>query len=453
MIKLNDVLELDIDDISVDGKGIGKVSGFTLFVDGVLPGERTFVKVNRLKKSYGFASLVEIIKESPHRKKPDCNDFNRCGGCTIMHLNYPAQLEYKKNKVTQCLKRISGLSSEEEEVIKGLQITGMESCNNYRNSGTFHLSMDNHELKIGFYGAESHNVISIKDCGIIHEGYKEVLDIITRFVYDYNIPVYDNQSNTGLLRHIVYKTAFATGEKMVCLVINGKKLPYAKELTDSIGKVGGMQCIALVNNTSKGSAVMMGEIKVIWGSQYITEGIGKFKYQISPGAFFQVNPVQTKVLYDKIIELARFKKSDIVLDAFCGIGTISIYIAGHVKKVLGIEIIEQAIVNAKNNARLNGINNAEFFMGAAEDIACRLLNENNPDAVIVDPPRKGCESGLLAAFNKAKVKKVVYVSCDSGTLARDIKQLKEGGFKISRGALVDNFPMSTHIESILILER
>lgn len=451
MIKKNDQLVVTIEDIGANGEGIGKYEGYTLFVRNTAVGDKVLVKVMKAGKTYGYARLMEIIEPSPFRVNPKCEKAGKCGGCQIMHLDYSKQLVYKEEKVRNCLRRIGGFDNIPME-----PICGMEEPYYYRNKSQYPVGRNKEgKVIIGFYAYRTHSIIDTDHCYIGAKVNIQIINFLRSFIEDYNIDVYDEERHTGLLRHILIRVGYITGEVMVCLVINGKDIPHKKELVEGLRKIPGMKSVCLNINTSKTNVILGEKIIKVWGEPYITDYIGRIKYRISPLSFFQVNPVQTHKLYRIALDYADLKGNEVVWDLYCGIGTISLFIAQKAKQVYGVEIIPQAIEDAKTNAKINGIKNVEFFMGAAEEILPRKHMEENirADVIVVDPPRKGCDQKLLDTIISISPKKVVYVSCDPATLARDLKYLCANGYELKKVSPVDLFGHSVHVETVVSLSH
>ncbi len=448
MLIKNSTYEMMIDALGQEGEGIGRIDGFTIFVEGALPGDTIEVLIMKLKKSYGYGKLVNIIQPSEHRMAPACDAFTKCGGCSLQHLSYQKQLEYKTDKVANCIKRIAGINFDIQPTI------GMDNPFRYRNKAQFPVGNSNNKPAIGFFAKHSHRIVQISDCKLQLAITSQITRIIENFILQFNLKPYDEENHTGLIRHVLIRSGFATNEIMVCIIINGKNLPHAAELIKDLQAVTGLTSIMLNFNRERTNVIMGSSTQCIYGKDVITDYIGDLRFEISALSFFQVNPVQTKILYDLVTEFAEFSKTDIVIDAYCGIGTISLFIANHVKKVYGIEIINAAIADANRNAALNNITNAEFICGESEKVIPNLLAEHiSPDVIIVDPPRKGCDEKVLKSIIDCGVKKLVYVSCDAATLARDIAILKGGGFELGKVQPVDCFPMTWHVETIVLLQR
>lgn len=460
MLKKNDEIILTIEDMGADGEGIGRYEGMTFFVKDALIGDVVRAGVTRLKKTYGYARIVEIMKASPDRVEPVCAFHRQCGGCQIQALSYEKQLAFKQRKVENNLRRIGGFSQELLQQVME-PIAGMEHPFHYRNKAQFPVGTDkNGKLITGFYAGRTHQIIPNRDCALGVPVNREILDIVLGFMEKYHVSAYDEKNGKGLVRHILIRYGFTTGEIMVCLIINGKKLPCEEKLTETLARLEGMTSISINCNTEKSNVILGKETRTIWGQPYITDYIGNVKYQISPVSFYQVNPAQTEVMYGLALDYADLHGTETVWDLYCGIGTISLFLAQKAKQVYGVEIIPQAIEDARRNARLNQIENAEFFVGKAEEVLPEFYEKEKAegrqpyaDVIVVDPPRKGCDEKLLDTILKMSPPKVVYVSCDSATLARDLKILCGGGYRLERVRAVDNFCQTVHVETVVLLSK
>lgn len=479
-------LELLIEDMGVEGEGVGKANGIVFFVKDAVPGDQVLVKIMKMKKHFGYARLLKVLKPSPYRTEPRCQYYRQCGGCQIQALDYSKQLEFKENKVRNNLKRIGGFLLPEElnvenagadgflpqehfpEESAAIQknyiplihpIIGMENPWLYRNKAQFPIGTDkNGKIVTGFYAARTHNIIPNRKCFLGTDVNEKILECVISFMEEYKIPAYQEETGTGLVRHVLIRSGFATGELMVCLVINGKQLPFAERLVEKLRTVEGMTSITLNINEKNTNVILGEEIITLWGRNYITDCLGEIKYQISPLSFYQVNPVQTRKLYETALKYAGLTGREIVWDLYCGIGTISLFLARKAKQVYGVEIVEQAIADARRNARINHIDNAEFFVGRAEEVLPEFCNtllqqgrERYPDVIVVDPPRKGCDEKCLETIVKIQPERVVYVSCDSATLARDLKYLCGGEYEVREVQPVDMFPQTVHVECVVKL--
>lgn len=470
MVK-NQIVTITIEDIGNDGEGIGKYEGYTLFVKGAVVGDVAKVKVLKAKKSYGYAKVEELLTPSPDRVTPRCPVAGKCGGCQVQHLSYERQLAYKADKVRNCLLRIGGIP--EEQLTNAMEpIIGMKEPFYYRNKAQYPVGVNKEGKPVmGFYAGHSHNIIDCTDCAIQEPINAVILPVIKAFMEEKNILAYNEESGKGLLRHVLTRVGFQTKEVMVCLIINGRKFPGAEELalrvkaavegfgdaTRSDESVYTLKSFCLNVNTVKSNVILGQEILPVYGDMYITDYIGNIKYQISPLSFYQVNPKQTVKLYEKALEYAELSGQEIVWDLYCGIGTISLFLAQKAKQVYGVEIIPQAIDDAKINSKINNLNNAEFFVGAAEDVMPAKYKESKgtmkADVICVDPPRKGCEESLLDTVVAMEPKRIVYVSCDPATLARDVKYLGDKGYLLKKVCPVDQFAHTGHVETVALLVK
>jgi len=444
-VEKNKIYTAIINDIGETGMGIGKIDGFTVFADGALPGEEVRVLVMKVKKNYCYGKVMEIVKKSSFRCDPECPVFKKCGGCQIMHLSYEGQLDFKTKKVKDCIERIGGLKD-----IEVLPAIGAKEPLFYRNKAQFPVG----DGKIGFYAKHSHNIIDTEKCYIQNPVNEDIVRVVRGYMADNKVSAYDEKTGKGLIRHIFTRLGKATGEIMVCLVVNGKKLPNENELVERLKKIDGVVSVMININRERSNVILGRESRLLWGKDRIRDLIGDIKYDISHLSFYQVNPEQTRVLYEKALSLADLNGGETVMDIYCGIGTISLFLAQKAKKVYGVEIIDAAIEDAKKNAELNGFTNTEFYVGKAEDVIPKLYDEGvRADVVVVDPPRKGCDINVINTIIDMKPERVVYVSCDPSTLARDLKLLTEGGFEIKVVQPVDQFPQTVHVETVCLLTR
>ena len=458
----NDIVTVEITDIGVSGEGIGHVDGYTLFIKDAVIGDVVEAKVMKAKKNYGYARLMKVITPSEYRVEPKCAFARRCGGCQIQEMSYNRQLVFKDQKIRGNLERIGGFTKDQIDTVMQ-PVVGMEHPFGYRNKAQFPFGTDKEGNPItGFYAGRTHDIIANTDCALGVEQNKEILEIILQYMRENKIKSYDEKTGKGLIRHALIRYGFKTKEIMVCLVINGKKLPKAERLIEKLIQIEGMTSITISPNTRRDNVIMGDSYEILWGQGYITDYIGNVKYQISPLSFYQVNPVQTEKLYGLALEYADLKGDETVWDLYCGIGTISLFLAQKAKQVYGVEIVPQAIDDAKENAKINAIDNAEFFVGKAEEVLpeyyAEYEREHNgetahADVIVVDPPRKGCDETLLETIVKMQPEKVVYVSCDSATLARDLKYLCANGYEIRMCRGVDQFPQSVHVETVVLLSH
>ena len=447
----NDIVTLKIEDCGIDGEGIGKADGFTVFVKDAVIGDTVTAKIIKAKKNYGYGRLMEVLKPSPYRVEPKCEFARQCGGCQLQALSYDQQLVFKTNKVKGHLERIGGFTDIPME-----PIIGMDELFHYRNKAQFPVGR-NKEGKIvtGFYAGRTHNIIENRDCALGVAENKEVLDRVIAHMEKYGIEPYNEATGKGLVRHVLIRYGYFTKEVMVCLILNGNKIPKEEQLVKSLCEIPGMTSITINVNKKHSNVILGEEIRLLWGQEYITDRIGDISYQISPLSFYQVNPMQTQKLYAKALEYADLHGEETVWDLYCGIGTISLFLAQKAKFVRGVEIVPAAIENAKENAKLNGLENTEFFVGKAEEVLPREYKKNGvyADVIVVDPPRKGCDETLLETMVEMNPDRIVYVSCDSATLARDLKYLCERGYELRKVCPVDQFGMTVHVETVVLLSH
>lgn len=461
-MKKNDFVTLTIEDIGVGGEGIGKAEGMTFFVKDAVVGDVIEARITKLKKNYGYARLMKILKPSEKRKEAKCPVARQCGGCQVQEMAYEEQLKFKERKVRNNLERIGGFESTLLDAVME-PICGMEEPFHYRNKAQYPIGTDRDGNPVaGFYAGRTHQIIPNTVCALGKEINTEVLNIVLEFMKEFHVTAYDEGTGTGLFRHVLIRSGFKTGEIMVCLIVNGTQIPHVETLTERLTKLPGMTSITMNINCENTNVIMGKEIRLLWGQEYITDYIGEIKYQISPLSFYQVNPVQTEVLYGLACDYAGLTGQETVWDLYCGIGTISLFLAQKAKQVYGVEIIPQAIEDARKNAEINGITNAEFYVGKAEEVLpdyYRKYEESHPgrrahaDVIVVDPPRKGCDETLLETMVNMEPDRIVYVSCDSATLARDLKYLCENGYELKKVRPADMFPMTVHVETVVMLSH
>ena len=451
MLSKDKMYVVDIVDIGQGGVGIGKFEGFTVFVDGGLIEDKIKVKITKSKKNYAVGDIVEIIESSPFRVERKCSkELKECGGCQIQELDYKEQLKIKTNEVKQVISRIGKL---DDVVIH--DALGMEDPFRYRNKAQFPIQKVDGVPVIGFYKKKSHDIIPTDQCIIQHDVNDKIIKIIKTYIRAYKVSVYDEKTHTGVLRHLVTKVGFTTKEVMVVLVANGRKLPYLNELASVLKEnIPGFKTLVVNVNREKTNVILGQENRIIYGDGKINDNIGDLVFEISPLSFFQVNPVQTEVLYNKALEYANLGENDTVFDIYCGIGTISLFLAQKAKKVYGIEIVEEAIKDAKRNAEINKLDNVEFYVGKAEEVVPKMYKQGKrANVVVVDPPRKGCDEKVLDTIVSMQPDRVVYVSCNPSTLARDLNYLNEKGYKCKEVQPVDMFPHSVHIENVALIAK
>lgn len=473
--KKNDYVTVTIEDIGNEGEGIGKIDGYTLFIKDAVIGDVVEAKIMKSKKNYAYAHLEKVVTPSPFRVEPSCPIHKQCGGCQIQAMSYEKQLAFKESKIRNNLIRIGGFAPELiDEVME--PIVGMEEPLRYRNKAQYPIGTDKEgNLVAGFYAGRTHSIIANTDCLLGAQENKEILEVILSYMRQNHVTVYEEASGKGLVRHVLIRKGFTSGELMVCLVINlkGKReksgyLPAQEKLIKSLTKISGMTSISVSINTENTNVIMGKEVHTIWGSDRIRDTIHVrdtlhdfsltekgITFSISPLSFYQVNPIQTEKLYSLVLEYAGLTGRETVWDLYCGIGTISLFLAGRAKQVYGVEIVPQAIEDARENAANNGIKNAEFFVGKAEEVLPEKYKKEGifADVIVVDPPRKGCDADCLATMLKMQPERIVYVSCDSATLARDLRVLCDGGYEVRRVRGVDQFGMTVHVETVCLLSK
>lgn len=463
-IQKNQIFTVKITDMGTDGEGIGHLedsdalsgNGYTLFVKDAVLGDTVRAKVVKPKKGYAFARLEEVLEPSPDRVEPVCAYARQCGGCQLQAVSYEKQLAFKDRKVKNNLIRIGGFAPDFVEKIMEAPV-GMEHPFHYRNKAQFPVGMDkNGRLIAGFYAGRTHTIIENRDCALGVAENKIVLDIVLDFCTEKKISAYDETTGKGLLRHVLIRKGFSTGQIMVCLILNGSSFAAEQELADRLfEKVPGMTSFSVNSNTERTNVIMGSKTRTIRGKDRIEDTIGGLVFTISPQSFYQVNPVQTENIYSQALSYAGLTGNETVWDLYCGIGTISLFLARQAKQVYGVEIVPQAIDDARQNAVRNGIDNAKFYVGKAEEVLPHLYETEGifADVIVVDPPRKGCDEECLNTILKMRPKRLVYVSCDSATLARDLKYLCSQGYELKCGRAFDNFPMGGHVETVCLLSK
>ena len=493
-LQKNDLITLEITDLTEEGQGVGKKDGLVFFVKDSVMGDKVEARILKVKKSYAYAKVEKLLEASPYRITPLCPVAGKCGGCQLQHLSYEKELSWKEDRIAQSLIRIAGLSPEEVESKKEGILGGVLS--RYRNKAQYPVQngkeigeektvsgrafaerkkgSENEQesydsLRMGFYGFHSHRIIETEDCLINSAENPLILNCIKEWAREYKISGYEEETGKGLLRHIFLRKGFSTGEILLCLVLNGKNLPHGKELWEKLAsvlvdksspsKIVGL-CVNI--NEGRGNAILGRETLCLYGKDSIEDKIGELSFSISVPSFYQVNPVQTEKIYGKALEYAALTGEETVWDCYCGIGTISLFLAQKAKQVYGLEIVPEAIENAKKNAEKNGLHNTEFYVGAAEEVLPKWVQEqkregkdvgNLVDVVSLDPPRKGCDEACLSAVLELSPKRIVYVSCDPGSLARDMKYLREGGYTLEKWVGIDNFPRTGHVEMVALLSK
>lgn len=444
-VSKNDLVTVQFEDLTTDGSGVAKVDGYPLFVPFALPGEKAKVRVVKANKGYGFGRLEELIEESPDRVEYPCSLHKECGGAQLLHLSYEGQLKAKEKQVRDALERIGGLKG-----VKVHPVLGMDNPWKYRNKVQVPVGEQRGRIVAGYYKKRSHEIVDMTNCGVELSMDDSIVIKVKNICVNNGVTPYYEKDHKGILRHIVVRWAKETGEIMIVLVTRTRTLPNKDEIVKDIVKAIPNVKSIVQNINVKRTNVILGERSLtLWGKATITDTIGEIKFAISPRSFFQVNPIQTKVLYDKALEFAELTGNETVIDAYCGIGSISLFLAQKAKKVYGVEIVEDAVRDANENAKINNITNVEFAAGAAETVITEWYKEGiKADVIVVDPPRKGCDEALLNTILAMKPKKVVYVSCNPGTLARDLRILEDGGYQTREVQPVDMFPQTTHVENV-----
>ncbi|MBQ8588766.1 MAG: 23S rRNA (uracil(1939)-C(5))-methyltransferase RlmD [Clostridia bacterium] len=452
IIKKNQILEVKISDVTSAGDGVAKVDDYPIFVNGGVTGDVLNITVTKTNKTYGFGRINEIISPSPHRVSPPCPVFQSCGGCDLMHISYPHQLKIKQDTVTGNLQRIASLHPDRYE-FDG--IIGAKSTLGYRSKSQLPVGKKHADVVLGFYKKGSHDIAVCSNCLIQNETINKAAKIFIKYANKNKLTVYNEKNHKGILRHLYIRIGHGTGEMLLTIVTNSREaLPDTEWLIESLRACSELKGLIQNINTKKTNLILGEENRILWGENSITSMIDNLKFRISAESFFQINGEQTEKLYAKALEYASLTGNETVFDLYCGVGSISLFLASKAQKVIGVEIVEKAIENAKENAALNGIDNAYFYSGDCAEIVENLISQGeSADVVVVDPPRKGCSEQLLNFLNKISPEKIVYVSCNSATLARDVKILDGYGYKLTRVCAVDMFPQSGHIESVALLVR
>lgn len=468
----NDVIELKIEDMSMDGAGIGRYEGMIFFVKDTVIGDTVSARIMKLKKTYGYARLIAIQEASPSRVEPRCLSARACGGCQLQQLAYAEQLKFKQRKVRDSLIRIGGFDASHMDGVME-PIVGMEEPFAYRNKAQHPIGTDADGAPVaGFFAGRTHHIVSNTDCALCTPVNKQALDAALWYMKTYHVSAYDEKTGQGLMRHVFLRVGFDSNEIMVCFVVNGTKLPDEAALIERLTKIPGMKSILLNVNQKNTNVILGDETRTLWGEPVITDALyvrntkdfsrtdEKITYRISLHSFYQVNPMQTEKLYAIALEYAGLTGREIVWDLYCGIGTISLFLARHAKQVYGIESVPQAVRDAEENAKRNGIENAVFIAGKVEEVLQGVAGDGTdasavqkPDVVVVDPPRKGCDAKCLETMLRLKPERIVYVSCDPATLARDLRILCDGGYEIGKIRAVDQFGQTVHVETIVLIQK
>ena len=448
MLQKNEIYEAVVTDYTAEGQGVARVEGCAVFLPNAIAGERYKIRIEKAQKTWAAGKIVEVLEKSPHRVNRECPVAKLCGGCDFWHMDYEEESRLKADRVRQALNRIGG------EQLEEVPILAAPVCHSYRNKAQYPVSSEKGRVFAGFFKAGTHQVVENKRCLILPEETDRVKAIVTDYVNHYRITAYDEKTGKGLLRHIYVRRGAVSGQVLVCLVVNGRKLPHVEDLIARLQKVPDFTSLVLSVNTKTGNTVLGDEYITLYGPGYIEDTLCGLSFRLSPRSFYQVNHFQAQRLYEAAIAQAQITKSDLVLDLYCGVGTITLAMAKAAGKVIGVEVVEQAILDAKDNAKRNNIENAEFFCGDAGKAALELEQKGIiPDVVVVDPPRKGLNADAIEAMAKMQPKRIVYVSCDPATLARDVALLKEKGYKVTSAQAADLFPRCAHVESIVCLCR
>ena len=448
MLIKHEIYEAVICDYTAQGQGIAKIEGCAVFIPNAIVGEKCLVRIEKAQKTWATGKITQIIEKSPHRVQRECPISSSCGGCDFWHMDYAEETRLKADRVKQALNRIGG------EQLEEVSILSAPTCLGYRNKAQYPVSAKNGRAFAGFFRAGTHRVVENQKCLILPEETDRVKELVVDYVNHYGISAYDETTRKGLLRHIYVRRGAVSGQVLVCLSVNGRTLPYVEDLIKRLRTVPGFTSLVLSVNTKPGNTVLGDEFITLYGPGYIEDTLCDLKFRLSPRPFYQVNHHQAQRLYEAAISQAEIAKNDLVLDLYCGVGTITLAMAKAAGKVIGVEIVEQAVEDAKENALRNGIENVEFFCGDAGAAALQLEQQGiRPDVVVVDPPRKGLNADTIEALHKMSPRRIVYVSCDPATLARDVALLKERGYGLKRALAADLFPRCAHVESIVCMAR
>lgn len=446
MLEKNEIYEAVVTDYTAEGQGVAHIDGCAVFLPNAIAGERVLVRIEKAQKTWAAGKITQILEKSPHRVNRECPVAKLCGGCDFWHMDYEAECALKSQRVRSCLNRIAGENLEE------VPILAAPECHGYRNKAQYPVAAKKGRAYAGFFRAGTHQVVENDRCLILPEETDRVKAAVMDYVNQFRITVYDEATGKGLLRHIYVRRGAVSGQILVCLVVNGRSLPRVPELIGRLKAIPGFTTLVLSVNTKKGNAVLGEEFLTLYGPGYIEDTLCGLTFRLSPRSFYQVNHAQAQRLYETAISLAEISKTDLVLDLYCGVGTITLAMAGAAGKVIGVEVIPQAVEDARDNARRNGIENAEFFCGDAGQAALALEAQGiRPDVVIVDPPRKGLNADTIQALTRFSPKRLVYVSCDPATLARDIAELKKSGYTLKSATAADLFPRCSHVETVCLL--
>ena len=446
MLQKNEIYEAVVTDYTAEGQGVARVEGCAVFLPNAIAGEHYKIRIEKAQKTWAAGKIVEVLEKSPHRVNRECRVAKLCGGCDFWHMDYEEESRLKAERVRQTLNRIGG------ENLTEAPFLAAPTCYGYRNKAQYPVASKKGRAYAGFFRAGTHQVVENDRCLILPQETDRVKDTVVDYVNQYRISAYDEETHKGLLRHIYVRRGVISGEILVCLVVNGRKLPHIPELIEKLKKIPGFTTLVLAVNTRPGNAILGNEFITLYGPGYIEDTLCGLKFRLSPRSFYQVNHHQAQRLYEAAISQAEITKDDLVLDLYCGVGTITLAMAKAAGKVIGVEVIEQAVEDAKDNAKRNGIENAEFFCGDAGKAALELEAKGiKPDVIVVDPPRKGLNADTIEALHRMDPRRIVYVSCDPATLARDVALLKERGYVLKNAMAADLFPRCAHVESIVTL--
>ena len=448
MLEKNAVYEAVITDYTAEGQGIAHIEGIAVFIPNAIAGERVMVRIEAVRKTWAAGKITRLLEKSPHRVNRQCPVAKLCGGCDFWHMDYAEECRLKAQRVKTCLNRLAGENFEE------IPILAAPELQSYRNKAQYPVASRKGRVYAGFFRAGTHDVVENSRCLILPEQTDRVKDAVIAYANEYRVSAYDETAHTGLLRHIYVRRGAVSGQILLCLAVNGRKLPHVPELIQRLKKIPGFTTLVLSVNTKKGNAVLGEEFITLYGPGYIEDTLCGLNFRLSPRSFYQVNHTQAQRLYQAAIELADISADDLVLDLYCGVGTITLAMAGAAGRVMGVEVIPQAVEDARDNAKRNGIENAEFFCADAGAAALKLEAEGiRPDVITVDPPRKGLNADAIEAITRMSPKRLVYISCDPATLARDVSLLKDRGFRVEKALAADLFPRCAHVETVCLLSR
>ncbi len=448
MLEKNKIYEAVISDYTAEGQGVAKIEGCAVFIPNAIVGEKCLVRIEKAQKTWAAGKITELLEKSPRRVNRECPVAKLCGGCDFWHMDYEEESRLKADRVKQALNRIGG------ESLENVPILSAPTCYGYRNKAQYPVSSKKNRVFAGFFRAGTHQVVENERCLILPEEADRVKQIVADYVNHYRVTAYDEQTHKGLLRHIYVRRGAVSGQVLVCLVVNGRKLPHTEDLIRRLQVVEGFTSLVLSVNTKPGNTILGEEFITLYGPGYIEDTLCGLHFRLSPRSFYQINHHQAQRLYEAAISQAQITKDDLVLDLYCGVGTITLAMAKAAGKVIGVEVVEQAVQDAKENAARNGIQNAEFFCGDAGKAALELEEKGiRPDVIVVDPPRKGLNADTIEALDRMSPRRIVYVSCDPATLARDVALLKDRGYVLKNAQAADLFPRCAHVESIVCLTR